>query len=146
MTLLILCGPLLSSGYSFSNLQYEAFFPIVFGIVSDMNGFMRMLYMLVGVQALASLVNLPLIFNPLLRRESTNNSNENIVKDTDRTDETGSVVAKEKELPDALHNDKSLIEGKEDVAGTIGIVVGNGVEDTGCSAGITRRSSSAISC
>lgn len=104
--------------YSLAN----AFFPIIFGIVSDTRGYTIMLYMLAGIQALASLVNLPLMFNPRLRRDSTKKPDEDASEGTGWTDGTGSAIAKEEELSDVVDDGKS-IEVNEDV------------ESAGCSLG-----------
>lgn len=76
----------------------NAFFPIVFGIISDMHGYMLMLYILVGAQVLASLVNLPLVFHPLLGRESNNKA-----KMAD--------LAKDEDLETNAHTDKRPVNG-----------------------------------
>ena len=104
-----------------------------------MRGFMSMLYILVGVQALASLVNLPLIFSPLLRRESAQKGNEDVVQGSGKTDGTESTGAKEEKLVNSVDKDKSD-EEKVDVE------EGTGLEGTGHSAGISQRASSVVSC
>ena len=77
-----------------------------------------MLYMLAGIQALASLVNLPLIFNPRLRRDSTKKPNEDASEGTGWTDGTGSAIANEEELFDVVDNSKS-VEVNEDVESAV---------------------------
>jgi hypothetical protein len=67
-----------SAVYNLAN----AFFQIVLGIVSDMNRYMTMLYAL-GVQILALIVNLPLVFHPLFRQEKKTKANGDHVVNRD---------------------------------------------------------------
>ena len=48
--------------------MWTAIFPAVFGWVTGQRGYMLVIWLCAGIQFLAVLVNLPLLFHPLLKR------------------------------------------------------------------------------
>ena len=108
-----------------------------------MRGYMLMLYIILGVKAFASLLNLPLVFNPLLQGKSTEKANEEKDRDTGETLK-GNVVE------GTGHTVGITVESTGHISGT---AVGSSTrlsatteEDTAQLAVITRQSSSVLSC
>merc|ERR1712087_266466 len=64
-------------------------FPVLFGWISDTYGFNLALWICVGFGLLATLVNLPLVFHPLLSRVKRQQHKED--DDTDCLDSTGKL-------------------------------------------------------